>query len=175
MRNRLLALGLGLAVRAFGAGYVYDYWESPVIADSTRWSSNGSPSFSSTGVSFSSAGSLISIPAISGVNPNDYEVNTTLAIKAGGADFIQFLRAANGRVTPGSGSYVSVELTVPAGFPNGGQGTLCVYQYVNGSATGLAGLYATVADGMNVLTEVAYVNVTTGSPGIGGYGIWATG
>ncbi len=76
---------------------------------------------------------------------------------------------------------------MPAGFPNGGQGTLCVYQYVNGSATGLAGLYVTVADGANLrsvvfgntlwvflnnILEISInVNVTTGSPGIGGYGM----
>jgi hypothetical protein len=172
----------------FGA-YTYDYSESPVIADSTRWSSNGSPSFSSTGVTFSgSGGSLISqvpISVESGGSQNDYEVNTTLALNSGGGTYIHFLRASSNTVEAGSGSYVSVELVIPSGFSGSGAATLNVNQCTNGTVTQLGSGIVTASNGMTLRTVIwagnlwifvnnefilgEYPTATAGSPGIGGY------
>src|SRR5580658_8665432 len=125
------------------AQYSYDYWKSPVISDSTRWNTNGSPSFTSLGVTFSGAspgGSLISIPAISvesGGSQNDYEVSTTLALNSGGGTYIHFLRASAGTVEAGSGSYVDVEVNIPSSFSGSASATMNIHQCASGTVTQL--------------------------------------
>jgi hypothetical protein len=184
----LISLLLPLcATTAFGQ-YVYDYVKSPVVSDTSRWSSNGSPAFTSSGVTFAGAGgSLISIPAISGSNSNDYEVTSTVALKAGGGTYIHFFRTSSGTVQSGSGSYLSAELVIPTGFTSPGFATLNINQSVSGQITQVGSTTVTATDGMTLRTVIwagnlwIYVNTvpvwfgtvpaTTGNPGIGGHGI----
>ena len=187
MKTRVVLVGLFAAAAAFGQ-YTYDYSESPVISDSTRWSTNGSPSFTSLGVTFSSAGgSLISIPAISGASSSDYEVNSTLALKSGGGTYIHFFRTSSGTVPAGWGRYRSAEIDFPGGFTSPGTATLNINQCTSGTVTLLASASVTATDGMtfrtvifggslwvffnNVLVANQTLSATTGNPGIGGYSI----
>ena len=161
-----------------------------MVSDSSRWSTNGSPAYGSYGVNFSgsSGGSLISIPAITGANSNDYEVTSTLAINGGGGTYIHFLRTSGGTVQAGSGSYVSVELVIPSGFTSPGTATLNVNKCASGTVTLLGSVSITATNGMtlrivvfggslwvfttnNTWIYAGSVPVTTGNPGIGGYGI----
>jgi hypothetical protein len=78
--NSRLILAAALTVSSAFAAYTYDYSQSPVIADTTRWQTNGTAAFNSAGVTFPGAGgSLVSKLAISGASSADYEINTTLA------------------------------------------------------------------------------------------------
>jgi hypothetical protein len=132
------------AVGRFGA-YTYDYAQSPVTPDSVRWQANGTASFNSSGVTFpGSGGSLISLPAISGTNPADYEIKTTLAIPYGSGTYILFFRTDSAYDQSGGGSYVSVELTV--GGP--GYGAVVVNQRTGGSSMQISGGSVALHDGI---------------------------
>ena len=191
MKGRLV-VGLAASVFSLYGAYTYDYSENPVITDSTRWSSNGSPSFSSLGVTFSgSGGSLISsipISVESGGSQNDYEVNTTLALNSGGGTYIHFFRTNSGAVQSGSGTYLSAELVVPSGFSSPGAATLNIKgkQSVNGSVIQFGSTSVTASNGMTMRTVIwgqklwIFINnvqvwtgsnfpTLTGNPGIGGY------
>ena len=187
MKFRLLVL-LHFCVAAGFGQYVWDYSKNPVVSDGTRWSTNGSPAYGSYGVNFSgSGGSLISIPAISGVNPSNYEIRSTLAINGGGGTYIHFFRTSGGTVQAGSGSYLSAEVVIPSGFTSPGAATLNFNQCVSGTVTTLGSTSITATNGMEFRTILidgvvqVYINnlvvgganepSTTGSPGIGGYGI----
>ena len=165
-----------------------DYSKNPVVSDGTRWSSNGSVAYGSYGANFSGAGgSLISIPAITSVNPSNYEVTSTLAINSGGGTYIHFFRASGGTVQAGSGTYFSVEIVIPSGFTSPGPATVNFNQCVSGTVTTLHSSTITASNGMTLRTAVidtnlalytsnvyaggATVPLTTGNPGIGGYGI----
>jgi hypothetical protein len=170
------------------ASYSYDYSQNPVIADSSRWRTNGSVSFASYGATFpGGGGSLISVPAISGT-PGDYEVNSTLALKSAGGTYIEFLRADSTSVTAGSGSYTSVELVIPTGFVSPGAATLNINQCVSGTVTQIASQSTVATDGMAVRSIIFGTTLFvlfdnqlalegqvsaggTGNPGIGGSGI----
>ena len=121
--------------------YAWDYSSNPVVADATRWSTSGSPTYGYYyGLNFSgSGGSLISIPAIPvqdpttglvipGTSSSDYEVTSTLALNSGGGTYIHFFRAGTGTVLAGpttcSGIYVSVEIVIPSGFTSPGPATV---------------------------------------------------
>jgi hypothetical protein len=160
-----LALLFNLCVAAGFGQYVWDYTKNPVVADTNRWSSNGSPSYGSYGVNFSGpGGSLISIPGISVENPttgqltssnsSDYEVSSTLALKSGGGTYIHFLRASSGTVVSGAGSYISVEIVIPSNFTSPGAATLNVNQCINGTITQLGSVSITAADGMGLRTVI---------------------
>ena len=187
MRRRLVSLGIAAGLCAgYASAYTYDYSKNPVVADSTRWNTNGTVTFGSGGASFSSGGgSLIDLPTISGANPNDYEIISTLYVAAGdyGGTFIHFMRASSSTVVSGSGSYVSAELAVP----NTGQLTLKINSCVSGVVTtlstvsnirGLATVtFRTVIWGTNLwvfvngklLAMQPLPSATPGNPGIGGY------
>jgi hypothetical protein len=184
--KRPIAL-LAVCAGSLGA-YTYDYSQSPVIQDSVRWATNGSPTYTSSGVNFGGAGgSLISIPAMTGQYPDSYEVDTTLSLKSGGGTYIQFLRTNSSTVQTGSGTYLSIEIVVPTGWTSPGYAQLNVNQCVNGSVTQLAGTTVTASDAMvlrtilignwmdvysnNTLLWAGAVSLTTGKPGIGGYGM----
>ena len=142
----------------------------------------------SLGVTFSgSGGSLISQVPISvetGGSQNYYEVNTTLALNSGGGTYIHFLHA-NSTAVVGSGSYISVELTVPSGFSGSAAAVLVINQCINGTITQLSVTTVTASNGMILRSVIlpggvwVFVNsqwvwsgpvpTTTGSPGIGGY------
>src|SRR4051794_39059135 len=109
MRMRLACLVLACAP-AFGQ-YAYDFAQSPVAADG-HWTSNGGPSFTPAGVTFSTTGSLIYTTAVSGASRYDYEIHTTLALKSGGGTYIHFLRADSQSDTAGTGNYASAELAM---------------------------------------------------------------
>ena len=188
MTQRIALLALcGAAVCS--AQYAYDYSKSPVIADGTRWNSNGSPTYPSLGVTFAgSGGSLISIPTISvesGGASNDYEVNTTYTLNSGGGTYIQFLRASSDTVVAGSGSYISVELVIPSSFSGSASATMNINQCTNGSVTTIGTTTITATNGMTLRSVIfggrlfVYANnywvwdqnisTTSGNPGIGGY------
>ncbi len=197
MKFRFIALFPLFAAVAFGQ-YTWDYTKDPVVSDSTRWNTNGSPTFGSGGVTFSGSGeSLISIPAIPIANPttnlaepgtssSDYEVNTVLSLQyPGGGTFIHFLRTSADTVVSGSGSYISVELAIPTGFTSPGTAYLHINQCVSGTVTSLGGGTITATSGMtlrsviygpalyvfnnSVLIWAGGIPSTTGNPGIGGY------
>lgn len=124
-------------------------------------------------------------PAVSGTNPNDYEVLTRMFLTPlGGQNYVTFLRASSNSVQAGQGSYISVELNNTAP----GAVALVVNQCVNGVVTQLMGggmyilpnqenILRSVVAG-NVLwvlfnnVNVVWMNIpqTTGSPGVGAYG-----
>jgi RHS repeat-associated protein len=185
--NQLL---FNLCVVAGFGQYVWDYSVNPVYSDTTRWSSNGGPSYGSNGVNFSgSGGSLISIPAISGVNSSNYEVTSTLTITGGGGTYIHFFWTSGGTVQAGSGSYVSAEIVIPGGFTSPGNATLNINQCVSGTVTNLSSSSITATNGMTFRTVlvghvldiygsnneliggIGIATLSTGNPGIGGYGI----
>ena len=58
MKTRLILLFPMCAAAAFGQ-YAWDYTKIPFVSDPTRWHSNGSVAFMSSGVTFASSGSLI--------------------------------------------------------------------------------------------------------------------
>jgi len=188
MRARLVLLLLACVTAGFGQ-YTWDYSKNPVVSDTTRWSTNGSPTYGSYGVNFSgSGGSLISIPAISGTNSSDYEETSTLAINGALGTYIHFLRASGGTVQAGSGSYVSVELVIPTGFTSPGTATLNINKCVAGTVTSLGSTSIAASNGMTLRTIIfggtlwvfttnnlqvwaGTVPTITGNPGIGGYGM----
>ena len=188
LRNLILivlpALGfLGNPGRALG-GYVYDYSQTPVISDATRWQTNGTAAFNSSGVTFPGAGgSLISKIAVSGASSADYEINTTLAITPNSGTYILFFRTDSSSVQPASGSYLSVELT----SLSDGSGSLVVQQSVSGTTTMISSTSIHISNGMifratiqgsvlwvytsSTVIQTDIVPLTSGNPGIGGYGI----
>jgi hypothetical protein len=136
-----------------------------------------------------SGGSFIFNPPVSGTNPNDYEVRSTLYLNGGGGTYIHFLRANSSSVQPGTGSYISAEVVVPNTLTSYTMGTLNVNQCINGTVTQLAGTGISITNGMTLRTVIFGGNLwiydstntlilalnlpmplTTGSPGIGGYG-----
>lgn len=141
---------------------------------------------------------MISIPAIPVTNPltnlvepgtssADYEVNTIINVSgAAGATFIHFLRASAQTVVSGSGSYTSVELTLPSNFTLPGTATLNINQCVSGSVTNQGHTSVGVSGSSIMLRSVVFggnlwvylnnypvwmgtVPQTSGVPGIGGY------
>jgi RHS repeat-associated protein len=138
-------------------------------------------------LTFSSSGSMGLIPAISGPNPNDYEVNSTLGLKSGYGTYINFMRASSTSVVAGQGSYISAEIVMPASFQQTGTATLNINQCVNGTVTRLAQTEILATDGMQFRTVVFGTNLwvflndqmvaaltiplTTGNPLVGGYGM----
>ncbi len=195
MKSRVAVLFFACMATAFGQ-YTWDYTKNPVVSDTTRWSSNGSPSYGSYGANFSGSGggSLISTPAISGSNSSDYEVTSTLALNSGGGTYIHFFRTSGGTVESGSGSYFSAEIVVPSSFTSPNAVTLNIKQCVNGTVTLLGSTLISAANGMTfrtiifgsylwVFTSISpstsnfpvwigYIGTpTTGKPGIGGYGM----
>ena len=168
--------------------YAYDYVKNPVVSDGTRWSSNGSVSFSSIGATFSgsSGGSLISAVPITveaGGSANDYEVTSTLALNSGGGTYMHFFRTSSGTVMPGSKCYIS---RPGAGYSEHavGAATLNVNQRVSGTVTTLGSTMVWATNGMTFRTVIfggalwIYVNNaiafqvavgTTGNPASVGY------
>jgi len=137
--------------------------------------------FSSTG------GSYISFVPISGESPNNNEVDATLALKSGGGTYIQFLRADSNSVQAGSGSYVSVEITIPSGYQSPGAATLTINQCSKGTVSQIGSQSITATDGMTVKSVIWGANLyvflnnvfagsftvptIAGNPGFGGYGM----
>ncbi len=197
MSGRFLLLALASVATGFGQ-YVYDSTDgwSGYAPIGSRWAQNGSPTLTYNGPpSYSpyvnlafpgTGGSLIDVVPLSGSNPNDYEVQSTLGLKAGGGTYIQFLRAGSNAVQAGTGSYVSAEIVMPPAFTGTGTATLNVNQSVNGVLTQLASTSITATDGMtfrtvifgsnlwifvnNVRVVTQTVSASSGNPGIGGYG-----
>jgi hypothetical protein len=178
MKGRLLSLGLAAALAA--NAYTWDFTSSTPWDGSGSFASNGSKQVTSGGVTFSGGGSMIWTPAVSGTNPNDYDVQSSLSV-AHGNTFIHFLRASSTSVQSGSGSYVSAELVTSGP----GLATLNIKQCVSGTVSLLAGAQATVTSSTTFRTVIfgtnlwVYINgtlamqqtlpsATTGQPGIGG-------
>ncbi|MGA3044868.1 MAG: hypothetical protein ABSF54_29175, partial [Bryobacteraceae bacterium] len=103
----------------------------------------------------SGGGSLISKLAVQGPSSTNYEVNTTLALKANGGYFVQYLRATSNALT-GTGSYVSVELQNPTFNASTGAcaATLAGFESINGTVTQLYSTPVVCHDGMQVRTVV---------------------
>jgi hypothetical protein len=198
MKTQFLALALLSATCAFGA-YTYEFplfpaYDNPSTFSSTSWTSNGTvPSWpypTYTG-SFSSAGSLIWVPTVSGTNSNDYGVNTTFTLASGGGTFINYLRANSSALASSAsctGSYVSVEIAVPSTYTSGpAAAQLNVNQCSGGSLTSLGSQSRSVLSGSTLRTVVwgttlwvfldnqqiwtGSVSASTGQPGFGGYGM----
>ena len=147
MSGRLALLALVSAATGLGQ-YVY---EPP---DDSRWVWNGTAAttvtytptttyelaFPGAGGSFMSRTPIagMSRTPIAGPNPNDYEVKSSLGLKAGGGTYIQFVRADSALVQPGAGSYLSAEIAMPAAFSGTGIATLNLNQCVSGTVTQLA-------------------------------------
>ena len=54
--NYRLIFVAALTVGSAFAAYTYDYSQAPVITDATRWQTNGTAAFNSSGVTFPGAG-----------------------------------------------------------------------------------------------------------------------
>ena len=186
MRGRLVGLALICAAGLQGQ-YAYDgqlagTWNGTAYTASV---SGAWPPVSYTSFTGSGGGSVIDTATVSGSNPNDYEVKSTLYVTGPGT-LVHFLRANSTSVQPGSGSYISAEIAVPLGAASYTAATLNVNQCVNGTVTQLGSTSITVFSGMtfrtvifgtnlwiydgtNTLIMTQTVPLTTGSPGIGGY------
>jgi len=95
-------------------GYVYYYLSGLTSVDPAAWYRNGTATATSGGLTAPSSGggSLISkIPVPDG--SGEYEINTTLSLKASGGTFIHYLHASPDAISANSGSYDSVELYYP--------------------------------------------------------------
>ena len=114
----------------------------------------------------------------------DYEINTTLALKASGGTYIHYLHASPDALSANSGSYDSVEVSYPNFVYNGCVATVSYYERVNGLITLLSQTQILCRDGMQMRTvsngnmvsllynnELLGVNVglSGGQPGIGGH------
>jgi hypothetical protein len=136
-RTRSAACALVLALCSGTAAYGQYVYDSVAAAGSWSWATNGTvtagppANFSGTG------GSIISNTAVSG-SATDYEAASTLAVTAGGGTYIHFLRTSANTLVAGSGSYLSAEIVVPAGFTSPGTATLNINQCTSGSITLLA-------------------------------------
>ena len=135
-RAAILFCASALTALAQSSNFVWDYsgWGPDLRYGGSAygWVVNGDGTFASTG-----GGSDMWPTGVSGANPNDYEINTTLLLNSPGGTYMHFLRAAT-TVVPGSGSYISVELAVPSNWQSGGAVPLAVNQCVNGTVTQLA-------------------------------------
>lgn len=178
----LLAALLAAVPAAFAqAGFVWDYFGYGISISSSGFTVNGDGTFAS-----SSGGAAIWQNTVTGANPNDYEMNTTLTPNSPGGTYMHFLRASLNAL-PGSGSYISVEISVPSGWKSGGPATLAVRQCSNGTVTQLDGASISLHTGdtlrsvvwgtnlwvfLNNIQQGAYtIPLTTGQPGYGGYNI----
>ena len=185
MKGRVVVLFLGSALAALAqtAGYVWDYTgQGPSPPFYYGFVVNGDLTFGSA-----SGGSAMWPATVSGINPNDYEISTSLMPTAGGGTYMHFLRAAPTTVLPGTGNYISVELAVPLGWQAGGAVPLAIKQCLNGTVTQLAGTSVPLHNGdvmrsvvwgttlwvfiNNVLSAGWIIPQTTGQPGYGGYNI----
>lgn len=163
-------LALGSAAAFAQSGYVWDIRQNPVAQNSNLWSVNapyGSYSFTGSGVNFSGSGMLISIQPVPAedastdqVMPNtsssDYDVTSTLALKAGGGTYIHVLRASWTGVSScfNGYSYTSVELVIPSSFTSPGAATLNINECVAGSMQAKGSTTITATDGMSLRTVI---------------------
>jgi hypothetical protein len=102
------------AAAAFGqANFVWDYnyIGGPYP---NNWTQNGD----STYMSASGGSSIWNVP-VSGTNPNDYNVDSSIYPGGGGGTYMHFLRANSTSVLPGHGSYISVEVTPASNWKSG--------------------------------------------------------
>ena len=185
---RLLFLGLASAAAAFGQ-YAYDY-TGPVTSSSVT--QNGAVDSWSPVAQFNTGGSLIWTPTVTGVNPDNYEVNTTVALAPGGGTYVHYLRAtSNALLYPGgcTGSFYAVALTVPGTYTYGGAaGAMNFYGCTAGSLWWFGSASPAVLNGSTLRTVVfgtwlwvfiddqfaageVLPGAFTGQPGIGGYGM----
>jgi len=82
-------------------------------------------------------------------------MNTTIFPASGGGTFIHFLHGSSTAVLPGTGSYVSVELTPASGWQSGGAAALVINQCSNGTVTQLASTSVALSSG-DVLRSVVF-------------------
>ncbi|MGA2591426.1 MAG: hypothetical protein ABSH32_16015 [Bryobacteraceae bacterium] len=168
-------------------GYKYYYTDTLESINTANWTQNGTLAVLPTwGLSATSSGggSLISKVAVGGPSTTNYEVNMTVALKASGGYYVEYLRATSNALT-GQGTYFSVELQNPTfGSTGACTATMAAYQRVSGVVTALYSAPAACHDGMQVRSvlvgTVAYlmvdnntvwtggVTVTSGMPGVGG-------
>jgi RHS repeat-associated protein len=181
MKCLKVAVALFYALPVLGQSplFVWDYAYPPGGTGSFAY--NGDATFSA-----STGGSEIWTATVSGANPNDYEVYTTLSLKSAGGTYMHFLRAGT-TVTPGVGSYISVEITVPSGWHSGGSAPIAVNQCSSGTITNIASTSISLHDGDTVrsvvwgttlwvfVDNIQYgawtIPATTGQPGFGGYNV----
>ena len=179
---RTVAGLLAVAGAAFGqANFAWDY--SYIGGPYTNnWTQNGDQTYASA-----SGGSNIWNVAVSGVNPNNYDIDTSIYPSAGGGTYIHFLRASSTSVLPGSGSYISVQITPAANWVSGGSATLVVNQCVSGTISQIGGTTIALHSGDVLRSAIfgtnlwVYLNntqvgqytvpATTGQPGYGGYSL----
>lgn len=183
---------IGLLAVAGAQAYTYDYSEPNLqYRQQGVWYTNGyfnpSGSYVEFGVqgSGTAGASIIYGTAVSGANPNDYEVASTIEAYSG-ATFIHFMRASS-NAYPGVGSYISAELVVPVLGGASAASTLNINQCVNGTVTRLGSAQVTGSNYMSFRTVIfgtnlwVYINnnlvmmqtlpsATTGYPGFGGSG-----
>ncbi|HXJ39105.1 MAG TPA: hypothetical protein VNH18_07490, partial [Bryobacteraceae bacterium] len=205
MKIRTIGLLLLLAAAVFG-GYTYYYTDALTSINGTNWTQNGSLTATSGGLTSTTAngGSLIYIP-VQQINPNGYEVKTTLTLSstAGGGTYVTYLRATSNAISgpAPNGTYYSVELQDPTGTPTG-SATLSVYKRVSGVITTLGTTTVSRHNGMTIravsvvavpgngspealyvyVDNIAYFapltidgSIPSGQPGIGIFGITPSG
>jgi hypothetical protein len=122
MNWRLPTLLLAAAAAAFGqANFGWDYsGVGPYYSVNQAWTYlNG---WTVTGdITFVNYGQAIWPNTVSGTNPNDYEINTTLPLGAPGGTYYHFLRV-------GTSNSITVQLTVPSTWQSGGAVPITVTQ-----------------------------------------------
>ncbi|HYA16989.1 MAG TPA: hypothetical protein VEF06_05955, partial [Bryobacteraceae bacterium] len=192
VRARLLYRAGAIPAGTLGAQYRYDFQDT-TGAPNSGWTQIGSVDYAqnygySQGDSFPGTGSLIYNSQVPGANPNNYEIASELYITGGGGTYMHFLRASS-YAYPNSGSYVSVELATPT--TSGPVVTmnvqLNVNQRINNQLTQLASRQVVLNYGSRLRTIVfgstlrvfldgvwildQQISLTTGQPGVGGYGM----
>ncbi len=130
------------------------YYTSPLTSvDASAWYQNGvvTAAGASLTIPDSTGGSLISKIAVPD-GTGDYEINTTLALKVSGGNYIQYLHASPDALSANSGSYDSVELHYPNFVYNGCVATVSFFERVNGLVTLLGQTQILCRDGMQMRT-----------------------
>lgn len=120
----------------FQLGY-FPYYSDPLTSVSSNWTSNGTVSTGTSGLtsSDSNGGSLISTVAVPD-GTSQYEVTATLALTQSGGTYVVYTRATtNARSGPtAQGTFYAAELQNPT---LNGTGTLAMYKVINGAVTSL--------------------------------------
>ena len=149
MKWRLALLILAASAVAH-AQYVWDYSGiGPYTGYANGWVVNGDATFAAA-----SGGSALWPTTVTGVNPNDYEINTTLLLKAAGGTYMHFLRANSTSVLPGTGSYISVEYAVPSNWQSGATVPVAINQCISGTVTQLGSASVPLHDGDTIRSIV---------------------
>jgi hypothetical protein len=142
MKTLILVCGLGvLAVATASAQYQYYYTDPLTSINTNDWTTAGAPTASSSGLTASTAGTLLSTPTITPTTTTSYEIKMQLNFSQAGGYYSAIFRASSNATFADSptGTYYGIEVRQLV-FTNGAcsSATLMAYKTISGSVTVLA-------------------------------------